>query len=69
MALALTDIRCRCGGLCDSTEPCSMRGNVEPCRCGVTPVHGARQHTFAIGNQWLQSARASRGDYPCLGSS
>ncbi len=51
MALSLTDIRSRCGGLCDSTEPCSMRGNVEPCTCGVSPVHSVRQHAFATAQR------------------
>ena len=38
----LTDIRCGCGGLCDSRELCPMRGNVEVCRCGYTATVHAR---------------------------
>ena len=38
----LTDIRCGCGSLCDSREPCPMRGNVEACRCGYTAIVHAR---------------------------
>jgi hypothetical protein len=38
MAISLTDIRCGCGGLCDSGEPCPMRRNVQSCACGNTAV-------------------------------
>jgi hypothetical protein len=46
MAISLTDIRCGCGGLCDSGEPCPMRGNVQACSCDVQPVHSTEQHNF-----------------------
>ena len=42
MALRLIDIRCGCGGLCDSQEPCPMRGNVNACVCGHTVLIHAR---------------------------
>jgi hypothetical protein len=42
MALALTHIRCGCGGLCDSTELCSTRGNVRACSCRYTTIVHAR---------------------------
>ena len=38
MAILLADIRCGCGNLCDSTEPCPMRANVQACDCGHTTV-------------------------------
>jgi hypothetical protein len=40
--MMLTDIRCGCGGLCDSRELCPMRGNVQACDCGATSIVHAR---------------------------
>ena len=40
----LTDIRCGCGGLCDSSELCPMRDNVTACVCAAAPIHGRAQH-------------------------
>jgi hypothetical protein len=54
MALQLTDIRCGCGGLCDSGEPCPMRGNVQACACGTTTV------THALGQPGCLYMRAAR---------
>jgi hypothetical protein len=38
----LTDIRCGCGGLCDSRELCPMRNHVEACGCGYSSITHAR---------------------------
>ena len=40
------DIRCGCGGLCDSGELCSMRAHIPRCECGLRPIHGRRQHVL-----------------------
>ena len=45
----LTDIRCGCGGVCDSRELCPMRGNVEACDCSATPIVHERGQ---IGCRW-----------------
>jgi hypothetical protein len=51
MALMLTDIRCGCGGLCDSCEPCPMRTNVQACSCAYSTIVHARdqQHCRYFG--------------------
>jgi len=46
----LTDIRCGCGGVCDSGELCPMRGNVMACTCAAAPTHGPAQHDLV---EWL----------------
>ncbi len=43
MAIQLTDIRCGCGGFCDSTELCPMRSHVQSCDCGYTSIVHARK--------------------------
>ena len=46
--ITLIDIRCGCGGLCDSNVICPMAANEAPCRCGAVPVHSQHQHDLVL---------------------
>jgi len=52
----LSDIRCGCGGLCDSGELCPMRNNVTTRDCGLQPIRARRQRMMvAIWNSAVAS--------------